>query len=389
MITSNEPSQNSLVIVGGGLSGRLLAVRLSQIKPSLDLHVLDENAKESPPKTWCFHGSDLSQKQMAWLEPLVDFSWKGHEVIFPELRRTLQGSYHCIRSHSFWNKTELVLGSRLKKGARVIQVGPHQVTLSDGKNLSAGCVIDARGSRRQERCGYQKFVGLEIEFQNPHSVLNPILMDATVDQRTGFRFIYTLPFSSSSLLVEDTRYSLDSVLNNREMEEEILRISEMRYGPVKRVLYRESGSLPIPLNFSQDQSDQPTGVPSVGMRAQRFHGTTGYSLPETLKSIDAIENLKEWTTESVLHALGEMDQTLSWRPRLEFGLNRMLFFAARPNAQYRMLEHFYRLPEPAIARFYNRKFRVRDAFRIFAGVPPVPVVRAIHSLFKSEGDKKI
>ena len=32
-------------------------------------------------------------------------------------------------------------------------------------------------------------------------------MDATVPQRDGFRFVYTLPFAPDRVLIEDTYYS--------------------------------------------------------------------------------------------------------------------------------------------------------------------------------------
>ena len=61
-------------------------------------------------------------------------------------------------------------------------------------------------------------------------------------------------------------------------------------------------------------------------------------------------------------------------------LTRMLFGAAEPSRRYRTLEHFYRLPEPLIERFYAGRSTRADRLRVLAGKPPVPVTAAIASL---------
>jgi lycopene beta-cyclase len=45
-----------------------------------------------------------------------------------------------------------------------------------------------------------------------------------------------------------------------------------------------------------------------------------------------------------------------------------------------VLQRFYRLPEPLIARFYAGQSSVADRIRILAGKPPVPISRALRVL---------
>lgn len=61
-------------------------------------------------------------------------------------------------------------------------------------------------------------------------------------------------------------------------------------------------------------------------------------------------------------------------------LTKMLFGAAEPPLRYRMLERFYRLPEPLIERFYAGRSTMLDRARILAGKPPVPIGAAMASL---------
>ncbi|RYG07720.1 MAG: lycopene cyclase, partial [Caulobacteraceae bacterium] len=58
-------------------------------------------------------------------------------------------------------------------------------------------------------------------------------------------------------------------------------------------------------------------------------------------------------------------------------LNRMLFRAARPDERYKVLERFYRLPQPLVERFYAAGSTLADKARILSGKPPVPIGAAL------------
>jgi lycopene beta-cyclase len=55
----------------------------------------------------------------------------------------------------------------------------------------------------------------------------------------------------------------------------------------------------------------------------------------------------------------------------------LLFAAAEPEGRYRMLQRFYRLDPELIERFYSGRSTPFDKFRILAGIPPVPISRAL------------
>jgi lycopene beta-cyclase len=46
-----------------------------------------------------------------------------------------------------------------------------------------------------------------------------------------------------------------------------------------------------------------------------------------------------------------------------------------------VLQHFYRLPEEIVQRFYAGRTTMADRIRILSGKPPVPVGRAVLSCF--------
>ena len=63
-------------------------------------------------------------------------------------------------------------------------------------------------------------------------------------------------------------------------------------------------------------------------------------------------------------------------------LNRMLFLAGRPDDRWRVMQRFYRLPAPLIARFYAGRTSLLDKARLLSGKPPVPVGQALDAALR-------
>jgi lycopene beta-cyclase len=58
----------------------------------------------------------------------------------------------------------------------------------------------------------------------------------------------------------------------------------------------------------------------------------------------------------------------------------MLFGAAEPQQRYRVLQHFYRLPDALIGRFYSGQLTAWDKVRVLSGRPPVPLGKALSAM---------
>jgi lycopene beta-cyclase len=373
-----------VILVGGGLANSLIAIRLRAQSPQLRLLLLEQEASLGGNHTWSFHGSDVSETQLEWLRPLIAASWSSHEIIFPARRRTLPGSYHTIFSEQLNDQVRARLGDAVWTGCSVAAVEAEQVTLADGRVLSAATVIDGRGDSgsRDLDVRFQKFFGLLVELESPCGLEAPILMDACLPQEDGFRFMYSLPFSPTQLLIEDTRYSDTPGLDVESMRAAIYAYAEARGWRITAVLREEQGALPVVLDGDLEAfwSASP-GLPRSGIRAGLFHYTTGYSLPEAVRLADDLAARDSLGSDELALAIRTRSFRL-WRKGLYFRLlNRMLYLASAPEDRYRMLEYFYRLPANTINRFYAGSLTSLDKIRILTGKPPVPVNRALRSLF--------
>ncbi len=140
-------------------------------------------------------------------------------------------------------------------------------------------MIDARGAGDLSSlsCGWQKFVGQELKLARPHGVERPVVMDATVKQLDGYRFVYTLPFAEDRIFVEDTYYSTSAELNRRAIVQRIERYAEARDWVGAEVVREEAGVLPVAMGGDFDGYWRSGGAktPKAGMRAGLFHPTTG------------------------------------------------------------------------------------------------------------------
>ena len=153
-------------------------------------------------------------------------------------------------------------------------------------------------------------------------------------------------------------------------------------GGAGRLIAEETGVLPVVLGGSIDALWPPHEEPlaKLGLRGGFFHPTTGYSLPDACANALLIARMPSLAPAALHDALHRRAREL-WDDRAFFRLlNRMLFHAADPPRRYRVLEHFYRLPAPVIARFYAARMTTLDKLRILSGRPPVPIGRAIAAM---------
>jgi len=381
--------KEKLVLVGGGLANSLIAYRILREAPDFPLLVVERDPTLGGNHTWSFHDSDLEPDQRAWLQPLVAHSWPLHELRFPRLRRVMEGGYNSITSEKLHDVVGEVLGDRMLLDAEVEEVTPTRVRLRGGKAIEARAVIDGRGDPggNHLEIGYQKFVGLLVSLAEDHGLDAPILMDATVEQYDGYRFVYTLPFSDRDLLIEDTYYSDGPRIDRERLRRGIQSYAAAQGWPIAEVTGEESGVLPI-VYGGDIEAYWDAGSPGVarsGMRGAFFQPTTGYSLPDAVALADVVAANRELDGGALFHLTWERSMN-HWRRTGYYRLlNRMLFCAAEPDQRYRIFERFYGLSDPLIRRFYAGRLKWTDKVRVLTGKPPVPVLRALRCLADRRG----
>ncbi|PKP92647.1 MAG: lycopene cyclase [Alphaproteobacteria bacterium HGW-Alphaproteobacteria-16] len=374
-----------IAIVGGGLAGGLIALALRRTRPELDVRIVEGSDHLGGNHLWSFFASDVAAEDRWIVAPLISYGWTSYDIAFPAHARTLKASYYSIDSDRF----DQVVRAAMPDGAvmtrrKVLGASARAVVLADGDRIEARGVIDCRGPADLSKLdlGWQKFMGREMDLAEPHALKRPVIMDATVGQIDGYRFMYALPFAATRLFLEDTYYSDTPDLDTAALGQRIDAWARAHGIAVQAVTREETGVLPVAMGGDFEGYWQSGGnrVAKAGMRAGLFHPVTGYSLPDAVRLASMIAEASDLSGAG-LHDLTYGYARRQWKRRGFYRmLSAMLFRAAEPAERYRILERFYRLDAGLIARFYAGQSSMLDRARVLAGKPPVPVGRAIAAI---------
>lgn len=381
---------HDIAILGGGLAGGLIALALAKLRPDLRVTVIERGERLGGHHVWSFFASDIAPDE-AWLvEPLIAARWDGYAVRFPGHERMLGTPYRSAISERLDAVLRATLPEdRLLTGTSVIDAGQTHVVLASGRALTFDGVIDARGQGgiAHMRGGWQTFLGQTLRLERPHGLSHPLVMDAAVAQHGAFRFVYCLPFSQTQVFVEDTYYTEDPAIDAPVLRDRIAKYAQRRGWRIAAVEREEAGALPVigAGDFAAfwpepKEGAADSGPARAGLRAGLAHPLTSYSLPDAVRFAIHIARLPNLSGAALAAASYDWARA-HWRQGNFYRmLTRMLFGAGQPHHRFRMLERFYRLPEPLIERFYAGRSSRADMLRLLAGKPPVPVLGALASL---------
>ena len=249
-----------LILAGGGLANGLIALRLAEVRPDLRVAIVEAAETIGGNHTWSSFGSDIDKGAHGWTAPLTEHRWDTYGIRFPKRSRSLAAGYGSATSERLDAAVRAALPQGcVLTGVAVAALSPTSVTLANGTILQAAAVIDGRGQGPTDALDlrWQKFIGIEFELAADHGLAGPIIMDATVPQLDGYRFMYALPFAPDIVFLEDTYYSDSSVLDRPA-------ISAPDAGA--------SGATQIPGG---------AGIAPAPLQARLAHPAIGWTKPET------------------------------------------------------------------------------------------------------------
>ncbi|MBV9839979.1 MAG: lycopene beta-cyclase CrtY [Sphingomonadaceae bacterium] len=372
-----------LAIVGGGLAGGLIALAARRARPDARVLLIEAGDQLGGNHIWSWFESDIAAADRPLIEGFASAVWDGYDVAFPGYRRTLATGYRSMRSEQFDAVLrDLLPSDAILTGRAVRALTPTSVTLADGTAIAAGGVIDARGGGDLAalELGWQKFVGVEYRLAAPHGLERPVVMDASVEQIDGYRFIYLLPFAEDCIFIEDTYYSDTPAIDRDALRARIEAYAAGRGWRIAAFLREEAAALPVVLGGDFAKLWGGDGVAKAGVRAGLFQPMTGYSLPDAVRTASLVATLGDWRG-AALHDALRSHARRAWTARGYYRLlGRMLFRAAAPHERRRVFERFYGLDASLIERFYAARSRFADKARILSGRPPVPILRAVKAL---------
>lgn len=375
-------NQYDLAIAGGGLAGGLIALALNKLRPEIDIALVEAQENFGGNHIWSFFYSDIDEDHRWLLEPLISRSWDSYDVHFPKYSRSLHTGYNSIESSNLDRELHKQLPkTSLKTGCKIKKLKTGLIKLDNGDEIAANAVLDVRGGSdiSELEYGWQKFRGQMLRLKKPHGLDRPIIMDATVDQLDGYRFVYSLPFGEKDVFVEDTYYADSKEIDPDELDDRIAEYANDQDWRIEKVTHSESGQLPVLYGGDFDAFWAGNKGPDAraGVRAALVQPITSYSLPMAVKTAMIIADMPKITQKKLDKRLKDMAFQHWSDGKFYRMLCAMMFKAAKPEKRYLTLEHTYAKDEALIERFYAGKTTLLDQASLLSGKPPVPITKAL------------
>ncbi len=297
------------IIIGNGLAGLQLALAFSK-DPFFDastIALIDASDKSTNDKTWSYWEEGSGQ----W-DDIIEKSWDNALFHSPEISLSLsldRYTYKTIRSIDFYDFAKQHLST--KSDSRFILDNIQTVTESDIVTVNgtkgiytAQHVFDSRipldffASQAKHTIIHQHFKGWVIESESP--VFQPdafTMMDYRFSYKNSTSFIYVLPISEHSALVEFTFFTPYTVENH--VYEDALKSYIKNHLNLDhfKILETEIGNIPM-TDFPFWKYHTPK-ITKIGTAGGWVKGSTGYSFKHTEKHVSKIiSNIKAGNTPS-------------------------------------------------------------------------------------------
>ena len=207
------------IIAGAGCAGLSLAVHMIHSGKFSDKKILiiDKEEKKSNDRTWCFW-----EKEAGLFDSIVSRKWEKtwfHGYQFSQLLHLQPYEYKLIRGIDFYNYCLNLI--RQQSNFEICFTDIKKIKSENGKSwvetnggnffadyIFNGILFEKPVLQKKDYYLLQHFKGWRIETGKP--VFNPgeaTLMDFRVDQQHGTTFVYVMPFSETSAMVEYTLFS--------------------------------------------------------------------------------------------------------------------------------------------------------------------------------------
>lgn len=290
------------IIIGAGASGLLLADAIGNDAFFSDKRVLllDKDAKKTNDRTWCFW-----EKGKGQFETILYKEWKTIYFEGKTLSKKTQiapYTYKMIRGIDFYEHYLNRINSSpnitfKQETVKQLQESKSEVTVETHVDTYTGSYIfsslfDYKMATKQKKYPVlqQHFVGWVIKTNTP--VFDPdqvTYMDFSVPQKGNTRFMYVLPFSSNTALIEYTLFS-ENILEKKEYHEALKTyISKTFPSDSYEILETEVGSIPMTCyDFRQHHTQRIRQIGTAGGWAKP---STGYTLMSTAKKIPKLIEL--------------------------------------------------------------------------------------------------
>lgn len=370
------------VILGAGCAGLTSCLLLLEQGVTTPILLIDRRTTFRDDRTWCFW--DIEPTPFTHLAVARWSDWAVRTGTGTDLLTVTTSNerfpYLCLTAADFYSYAlERIAGYpnvTLLLGHDVFETQDYPetttITTSAG-NYRARTVLDGRGlppgdetfemARTTANWVPQQFVGLRVRTSRP--VFDPtrcMLMDFSVSQDSGIRFMYVLPFSETEALIENV-YLAEPHLSQTIYRDQTLEYLAGEFGlaPHEYVIDGEERGY-IPMTDFTFPMTHGSRTHRIGMLGGGTRASTGYTFLRIQRSC-----------RELITALVSGEPAPTRIDRLRFTLLDRVFLRFMIDSPHRAPDVFSRMfrgtPSNSLVRFLSEKSSALDELRIILALP--------------------
>lgn len=368
-------SSHPVVIIGAGLAGLSLAVRLIALPKPPKILLIDRRTTFERDRTWCHWAV-----QPHPFTHCVSHRWTDWTV--GDSSKTIQRShpqfaYERIPSDVFYREALAQLEASGQVETRwgvaineVIETSSGvTITLADQTSIQAQHVFDSRPNPQLPAGWRQIFRGLELKGAH-NANRQATLMDFQSAGPQGIRFFYVLPLSADTLLVEDT-WIVPPGVEPKFNDDEIIRYTENKFGKNSwQSVHQEQGVIPMQVIRPTQSSSKITPIGTAGGAVR---ASSGYAFSRIQIESDQLARTYAAGKTHFKHSRG---------------LNKLdeIFLKVIEQEPHRfpelMIKLFERVPPARLLRFMESVPTWADQLAVMSALPTRPFLSAWAKLLR-------
>lgn len=281
---SNKNNNYDIIFAGWGASTCILLIEMSKqfLLNDKKILILEPSEKTENDKTFCFWANKLDNIYQDY-ESLISHRWNKIRINNNKSSSIKPIEYFHINSSDLydWVKKlclEHKIEHKREKVLRVESVNSLNIETSEN-NYSAEWVFDSRPpdlrNLKDDKFNIsQSFFGLKVEL-NEYQLETDVyhMMDFRVPQEGATQFVYILPYSQKTALIELTRFG-KKLINQDEAKNTLNDFIEKYFGPYQ-IIESEKGVIPMSSILPEQKSDEK--IVNIGTRAGNVKPSTGYA----------------------------------------------------------------------------------------------------------------
>ena len=370
-----EQGHYDYIFTGLGASSCILIHELKRqgLLNQKNILVLDPSSKTLNDKTYCFWSTD-SDEITHDFGSLASHSWSKIRIDNLPSQDIGDLKYYHINSLDLYSSAKKIL-SACKASVRnetvsEIESGTETIVVSNMGRYTGKKIFDARPPVLKEKLSedqniLQSFIGYKIRLKD--KTFNPdacTLMNFNVAQQDHTQFIYVLPFSENTALVELTRFGTQAI--SESSSKPILDAYIAEHFGEYELTDIELGVIPMYMDLKPPKPI--SGVVPIGTRANKVKPSTGYAFKNMhahAKSICRQETVKKPSSRFRFY-----DRLL------------ILILALWPDQGKPIFQRLFRVRDTAyVLKFLDEKTTIWEDMKMFYKLPVFIFLRACTSLF--------